>query len=86
MKEFGLSQEEVGKRVGRDRSSVSNFLRILKLPPPVQELVLTGELSFGHAKCLLSLESASDQINLARETVKRGYSVRDLEHTIDNIS
>jgi ParB family transcriptional regulator, chromosome partitioning protein len=86
IQEFGLSQEEVGKKVGRDRSSVSNVLRLLKLPPPVQELVLSGELSFGHAKCLLSLESAADQINMAREAVRRGYSVRDLEHTIKNIS
>jgi ParB family transcriptional regulator, chromosome partitioning protein len=80
--EFGLSQEEVGRRVGKDRSSVSNFLRLLKLPPWVQEKMSEGAISFGHAKCLLGLESIQEQLASAKEVVDRGISVRELERFI----
>ncbi len=80
--EFGLSQEEVGRRVGKDRSSVSNFLRLLKLPTWVQEKMSEGAISFGHAKCLLGLESVQEQLASAKEVVDKGISVRELERII----
>ena len=85
IKEFGLSQEEVGSRVGKDRSSIANVLRLLKLPPFVQEKILEGTLSFGHAKCLLSLDSPQDQIRLTKEAITKGISVRELERIIKKI-
>jgi ParB family transcriptional regulator, chromosome partitioning protein len=80
--EFGLSQEEVGRRMGKDRSSVSNFLRLLKLPTWIQEKISEGVISFGHAKCLLGLESIQEQLTRAKEVVDKGISVRELERLI----
>ena len=82
IQEFGLSQEEVGRRVGKDRSSIANFLRLLKLPPRVRENIAEGLLSFGHAKCLLGLESVQEQVALAGLVVEKGVSVRELEKII----
>ena len=82
IQEFNISQEEVGRRVGKDRSTIANFLRLLKLSPWIQEKIAEGALSFGHAKCLLSLESAQDQTKLAKEVVDKGISVRELERLI----
>lgn len=82
IQEFGLSQEEVGRRVGKDRSSIANFLRLLKLPPRVKEQIAEGLLSFGHAKCLSGLESVQEQVNLAGLVVEKGISVRELERII----
>jgi len=82
IQEFSLSQEEVGRRMGKDRSSVSNFLRLLKLPTWVQEKISERAISFGHAKCLLSLESIQEQLTLAKEVVDKGLSVRELERSI----
>lgn len=82
IQEFNLSQEEVGRRVGKDRSSVANLLRLLKLPPWVKEKIAEETVSLGHAKCLLSLDSAQEQIGLAREVVEKGISVRELERII----
>jgi ParB family transcriptional regulator, chromosome partitioning protein len=80
--EFNISQEEVARRVGKDRSSIANFLRLLKLSPWVQEKITEGTLSFGHAKCLLSLESALDQKKIAEAVIEKGLSVRELERMI----
>jgi ParB family chromosome partitioning protein len=82
IQEFNISQEEVGRRVGKDRSTIANFLRLLKLSPWIQERIAEGTLSFGHAKCLLSLESAQDQTKLANEVVEKEISVRELERLI----
>jgi ParB family transcriptional regulator, chromosome partitioning protein len=80
--EFNISQEEVARRVGKDRSSIANFLRLLKLSPWIQEKIAEGALSFGHAKCLLSLESTLDQKKMAEEVVAKGISVRELERLV----
>lgn len=77
--EFGLTQEEVAQRVGRDRSSVANALRLLKLPQQVQADLVEGALSEGHARALLGLERATDQIRARDETIRRGLSVRATE-------
>jgi ParB family transcriptional regulator, chromosome partitioning protein len=82
LEEFGLSQEEIGRRVGKDRSTVANLLRILKLPPQIREKILEGELSLGQAKCLLSLDSTKGQLEWAELIVKRRLSVRELEKMI----
>jgi ParB family transcriptional regulator, chromosome partitioning protein len=82
MEEFGLSQEEIGQRVGKDRSTIANLLRILKLPEGIREKMWEGHLSLGQAKCLLSLDSPQEQVELAELIIKRGLSVRELEKMI----
>jgi len=77
--EFGMTQEEVGRRVGRDRSSVANALRLLKLPKSIRADVIAGTLSEGHARALLGLERGADQIKARNEAVRRGLSVRATE-------
>src|SRR5574337_1196968 len=77
--EFGLSQEEVARRVGRDRSSVANALRLLKLPKQIQADLVEGALSEGHARALLGLERGADQIRARNEAIRRGLSVRATE-------
>ncbi len=76
---FGLTQKQVAKRVGRDRSTVANALRLLTLPPEVQELLSDGSITAGHARAVLSVEGDSGQIALAREVASRGLSVREAE-------
>jgi len=73
------TQEEVAKRVGKDRSSVANSIRLLKLPPSIQKLINENKLSGGHARALLALESEQQQEHLANQAVDRGLSVREVE-------
>ena len=77
--DFGLTQEDVAERVGKDRATVANALRLLKLAVPVREALENGEITAGHARALLALPSAADQEQLAREVVRRGLSVRATE-------
>ncbi len=79
MDEYGLTQEEVARRLSRSRPSVANLLRILSLPGAVQEMVRQGTLSAGHARVLAGLDSAEEQLGMANETIANGYSVRQLE-------
>jgi len=76
---FGLTQSQVANRVGRNRSTVANSLRLLTLPQDVQNMVGSGSLSAGHARAVLSLESDLDRIRLAQEIAKSGLSVREAE-------
>lgn len=76
---FGLTQKSVARRVGRDRSTVANALRLLTLPPEVRDLVSQGALTAGHARAVLSVDGETEQIALAREVVSRGLSVREAE-------
>jgi len=80
--EFGLSQEQVAQRTGKDRSSVANFMRLLKLPKEVQQMVLEDRLSMGHARAVLSMEGAGEQRALAEKTVEYAWSVRQVEKVI----
>ena len=82
MSEFGLPQAEVARLVGRDRSTVANTLRVVKLPSDVQLLVQRGELSEGHARGLLALEDPSEISRLARQAVSEGWSVRHVEGVV----
>jgi ParB family chromosome partitioning protein len=76
---FGLTQEEVSRAVGRDRSTVANLLRLLRLPPSLRRLLEAGELSMGHARALLSVEDPVRAADLGRQAVKEGWSVREIE-------
>jgi ParB family chromosome partitioning protein len=77
--ELGLSQEEIASRVGKDRSTVANSLRLLHLPLDVQGSVDAGELSAGHARALAAVDGKERQLDLAKKCVKEGWSVRQLE-------
>ncbi len=82
---FDLSQEEVAKRVGKDRSTVANALRLLKLPARVREDVVATRLAMGHARALLALEADEDILEAAREVVQKGMSVRETEALVKRI-
>jgi len=77
--EFKLTQEDLAKRVGKERSTITNFLRVLSLPKEVKQDLAAGKLSMGHAKALLSLERVRDQIQAAALIVKKSLSVREAE-------
>lgn len=79
MAEFGMGHDVIAHRVGRDRSSIANQLRLLNLPDDVQQLVAANTLSMGHAKVILGLHGEEVQIRLAKESVARQWSVRELE-------
>lgn len=76
---FGLTQQEVAVRVGKDRSTIANTLRLLSLPEPVRELLADGSITAGHARAILGLEEESDRIALAGRVARQGLSVRDAE-------
>jgi ParB family chromosome partitioning protein len=76
---FGLTQAEIAERVGKERSSITNALRLLDLASDVQELVREGKLSKGHARALLGVSDSQAQVRFAREVVARGLSVRQVE-------
>jgi ParB family chromosome partitioning protein len=77
--EFKLTQEDLAKRVGKERSTVTNFLRLLGLPKEIKQELATGALTIGHAKALLSLERVRDQMRAAGMIVRKGLSVREAE-------
>jgi len=79
---LGLTQEEVAKKVGRDRATVANSIRLLRLPAPVQSLLTAGQLDAGHARALLALDRTDDQVALGREAARRGLSVREVERRV----
>jgi len=78
----GLSHEEIAEHLGLDRSTVSNTLRLLRLPPEVQQMIVEGAISAGHARALLGLDSAAAQGRLAQSIVKQGLSVRQVENLV----
>jgi ParB family transcriptional regulator, chromosome partitioning protein len=84
--EFGLTQDQIAAAVGKDRSSVANFMRLLKLPDEVRADLAAGALSMGHARALLALTDAPAQRHAAREVISRGLSVRDTELLIKKLA
>lgn len=76
---FGMKQADIARAVGKDRSTVANFLRLLKLPPSVRKLVESGDLTQGHARALLSLDDSVRAGELGRRAAKEGWSVREVE-------
>lgn len=85
-RDLGLSHEEIGRRTGKDRSSVVNMVRLLKLPPEVQSLVANQRLWMGHARALLALPSAEMQIELAEKAAAQGLSVRQVESLVAELT
>ncbi|MGH8870935.1 MAG: ParB/RepB/Spo0J family partition protein [Acidimicrobiia bacterium] len=82
LENYGMTQEQVAVRVGKSRPSISNTLRLLQLPEPVQEMVDAGELSAGHARALVGLEDAAYATHLAGRAVDEGLSVRQIEEAV----
>ncbi|HEY7513121.1 MAG TPA: ParB/RepB/Spo0J family partition protein [Vicinamibacteria bacterium] len=82
LEEFHMTQEEIARKVGRDRSTVTNTLRLLRLPKEARELLSEGRIDAGHARALLALEGSDHQIALAREVARRGLSVREVERRV----
>lgn len=82
LEEHGLTHEEVAEKVGRDRSTITNTLRLLKLPVEIQDLISTGQIVEGHARAILSIPDVKAQIALANEIVKKGLSVRAVEERV----
>ncbi len=83
---LGHTQEEVAKRVGKDRSSVANYVRLLRLPLSVQKMLEEEQLSMGHARALLGLDQQEEQAKLAREVIERKLSVRETERAVQQKS
>lgn len=77
--DFEMTQEELADKVGKERATVANYLRLLKLPDEIKDMVYNGALSMGHARALLSLEGRLNQIEAARRIIKNGLSVREAE-------
>lgn len=84
--EFGMTQEEVARHVGKNRATVANMLRLLNLPPEVQQWLRENKLSTGHAKALLSLSELDAILETARKLIQGNYSVRQAEMLIARIS
>lgn len=79
MRDFNLTQEEMSQKVGKDRTTVANYLRILKLPPEVKSWLAEGLLSLGHAKALLAAPDSHALVHVARQVIQKGLSVRETE-------
>lgn len=79
IKDFDLTQEELSVRVGKERATVANYLRLLKLPDEIKTLVNDGLLSMGHARSILSVEGRAPQLEIARRIIHKGLSVRETE-------
>jgi len=82
IEECNLKQEELGGRVSKNRSTVTNYLRLLKLPPSIQASIRDGELSMGHAKALITIEDPAKQLYLHQHIIQQGLSVRKVEELV----
>lgn len=84
--EFNFTQDIVAQSVGKDRTSIANTMRLLKLPLEIQDLVSNSRLSMGHAKALLSLANPKDQVRVARVAVNKDLSVREIENVVKRMT
>lgn len=82
--ECDLKQEELGDRVGKNRSTVTNYLRLLKLPPAIQVSLRDGKLSMGHARALISIDEVSLQLDIFKQIIQQDLSVRKVEELVRN--
>ena len=82
MEKFELSQEDISQRVGKDRSTIANTIRLLKLPAQIQKALMEKVISAGHARCLLSLNAAEEQIAAMHTIIKKDLNVRETENLI----
>lgn len=83
--DLGYAQHELADKVGKDRSSVANYLRLLKLPQEIQDRLAAGDISMGHARALLALEETSAQLSACRQIIDRGLSVRMTEALVKRL-
>jgi len=83
---FSLSQQEASQRLGEDRSTIANYMRLLELPEEIRQMLTENQLSMGHARTLLGLENQQQKLQLARQAVKQKLSVRDLERAVQNLN
>lgn len=86
MDECGLTQEQVSERMKKERSTVANYLRLLKLPPDIQRAVRDGQITMGHARAIIGLDHVEQQLYVYREIVQRGLSVRQVEQMVKELS
>ena len=82
MEEYGLKHEELAERVSKNRSTITNSMRLLKLSDNIQQMIIDGKISAGHAKVLLSVENTSEQEKIAQELISKSLSVRELEKLV----
>jgi ParB family chromosome partitioning protein len=82
--QFGLSQEDLSTRVGKDRSTIANALRLLKLPPAVKSALIEKKITSGHARPLLGIDSPKEQLKILETILKKALSVRDTERMMQN--
>ena len=85
MEELDYTQEQVAERMGKDRSTVANFIRLLKLPPDIQLAVRNGDLSMGHARALINVDTIDKQLFIFKEIKEKGLSVRQTEALVRNL-
>lgn len=86
LEEFELTHEQVAKRVGKSRATISNTLRLLQLPPSIQKMIRESKLSMGHARALLGTPNRELQESLAKKAVAEGWSVRAMEEAVREVS
>lgn len=79
IEECNLTQEQMSERIGKNRSTITNYLRLLKLPAEVQVAIRNNQISMGHARCLVNLESDGEQIEMMKRIIEKGLSVRQVE-------
>jgi ParB family transcriptional regulator, chromosome partitioning protein len=84
--QFQLTQEDIASAVGKDRASVANYLRLLRLPPEVRNEVASGRLSMGHARALVALSDEADIVRVARDVIARNLSVRETESIVKKLA
>ena len=85
MEELSHTQEQVAERMGKDRSTVTNYIRLLKLPPDIQVAVRNGEISMGHARALINVDTIDKQLYIFDEIKSKGLSVRQTENLVRNL-
>ncbi|GAB6184093.1 ParB/RepB/Spo0J family partition protein [Thermodesulfovibrio hydrogeniphilus] len=86
IKDYNLTQEELSQRVGKDRATIANYLRILKLPDEIKNLIKSGAITMGHAKAIMSLDSGQRQIEACQLVLKKSLSVRQTEELVKRLS
>ncbi len=84
--ELEYTQEELSSRVGKKRSTIANYLRLLRLPAVIQKGLIDKEISMGHARAIINIENPDTQIAIFEQTIKHGYSVRKVEEIVRNLN
>ncbi|MDW8109081.1 MAG: ParB/RepB/Spo0J family partition protein [Candidatus Kryptonium sp.] len=85
IEELGYTQEEIAKKIGKDRTTVANFIRLLKLPDQIQESLKKGEITMGHARALINIPNKKLQIEIWNKIIKQGWSVRKVEKAVRDL-